>query len=165
MQDLSRIFDDKLSGGISVDKQALDSLSYELRQRKYSSDTTLTIRNIHAPVSMVEAVMLSFFYPENILFGEKIWESSAGAVYKRSNVPIPEHAIVTRKFGSAGMVFAMYQNLGSINVPLVFANHTYRKDDRDRNGLYDFDVISPILSVDRFATTILSGSPRLFYPY
>jgi hypothetical protein len=38
----------------------------------------------------------------------------------------------------------MYQNLGSINVPLVIANHMYRKDDRDRKGLYDFDVVSLI---------------------
>jgi hypothetical protein len=129
---------------MTVDKQALDSLSYELRPRKYSPDTTLTIRNIHVPVSMVTAVMLSFFYPENALFGEKIWESPKGAVYKRSNAPLPAYSIVTREFGSAGMVFATYQNLGSINVPLVFANHTYRKDDRDRNGLYNFDVISLI---------------------
>ena len=129
---------------MNVDKQALDSLAYELGPRKYSPDTTLTIHNIHVPVSMVEAVMLSFFYTENVLFGEKIWEAPEGAVYKRSNVPLPEYSIVTREFGSAGMVFAMYQNLGSIDVPLIFANHAYRKDDRDRNGLYDFEVISLI---------------------
>jgi hypothetical protein len=129
---------------MTVDKQSLNSLSYELRPRTYSPDTTLAIRNIHVPVSMVTAVMLSFFYPENVLFGERIWESPQGAIYNRSDVPLPEYSIVTREFGSVGMVFAMYQNLGSINVPLVFANHTYRKDDRDRNGLYDFDVVALI---------------------
>jgi hypothetical protein len=129
---------------MDVDKQKLDSLAYELGSRKYSSDTTLIICNIHVPVSLIDSVMLSFFYPENVLFGEKIWESSEGAVYKRSNVPIPEYFISTQEFGKAGIVFAMYQNLGSINVPLVFANHTYRKDDRDRKGLYDFQVISLI---------------------
>jgi hypothetical protein len=79
-----------------------------------------------------------------VLLGERIWESSNGAIYKRSNAPLPRYAIVTEEFGSAGIVFAAYQNLGSINLPLVFANHTYRKDDRDRGGLYDFDVISLI---------------------
>jgi hypothetical protein len=144
---------------MTVDNQTLDSLSYELRPRTYSPDTTLTIRNIYVPDSMVTAVMLSFFYPENVLFGERIWESPEGAVYKRSHVPLPDYSIVTRNFGSAGMVFAMYQNLGSINVPLVFANHTYRKDDRDRNGLYEFQVISLIeklvCNIDAKASAII----------
>jgi hypothetical protein len=129
---------------MTVDKKALDSLSYELEWREHSPNTTLIIRNIDVPVSMVESVMLSFFYPENVLLGERIWESSNGAIYKRSNVPLPDYSFVTREFGRSGIVFAAYQNLGSISVPLVFANHAYRKDDRDRNGLYDFDVISLI---------------------
>jgi hypothetical protein len=40
--------------------------------------------------------MLSFFYPENVLLGERIWESSNGAIYKRSNAPLPRYAIVTK---------------------------------------------------------------------
>jgi hypothetical protein len=86
--------------------------------------------------------MLSFFYPENILFGEKLWESPRGAIYKRSSVPLPGHSLSTKEFGKAGMIFASYQNLGSIDIPFVFANHSFRKDDRDRGGLYDFDVVS-----------------------
>lgn len=130
-----------VKSAMTVDNKVLDSLAYELEQREYSPDTNLIIRNIHVPASLIESVMLSFFYPENVLLGEKIWQSSNGAVYKRSNIPLPEYSFVTREFGSAGIVFAAYQNLGSINIPLVFANHTYRNDDRNRNGLYDFDVI------------------------
>jgi hypothetical protein len=133
-----------VKSAMTVDNKVLDSLAYELEQREYSPDTTLIIRNIHVRVSLIESVMLSFFYPENVLLGEKIWESSKGAIYKRSNIPLPEYSFVTREFGSAGIVFAAYQNLGSINIPLVFANHSYRNDDRNRNGLYDFDVISLI---------------------
>ncbi|MDR3123960.1 MAG: hypothetical protein LBU16_09320 [Treponema sp.] len=129
---------------MTVDNKAIDSLAYELERNEPSSNTTLTIRNIYVPVSLIESVMLSFFYPENVLLGEKIWESSKGAIYKRSAMPLPKHSFVTREFGSAGVVFAAYQNLGSINVPLVFANHIYRKEDRDRGGLYDFDVVSLI---------------------
>jgi hypothetical protein len=150
-----------------VDNKPLDSLAYELEWHEYSPNTTLVIRNIDVPVSLIESVMLSFFYPENVLLGEKIWESSTAAVYKRSNIPLPEYSFVTREFGSVGIVFAAYQNLGSINVPLVFANHTYRKDDRDRGGLYDFDVISLIekivCHVDAKASAILLEYFRAYW--
>ncbi|MDR1531470.1 MAG: hypothetical protein LBS62_04675 [Clostridiales bacterium] len=148
-----------VKASMTVDNHTLDSLSYELERCKHSPNTTLSIYNINVPADLIESVMLSFFYPENVLFGEKIWESSQGAIYKRSKVPLPPRSHVTKEFGSAGIVFAAYQNLGSINVPLVFANHTYRNDDRDRKGLYDFDVISLIEKlvhhVDAKASAIL----------
>jgi hypothetical protein len=129
---------------MTVDNKEIDSLAYELERSEPLSNTTLTIRNIYVPAALVESVMLSFFYPENVLLGERIWESSKGAIYKSIAKPHPEHSFVTREFGSAGIVFAAYQNLGSINMPLVFANHTYRKEDRNRGGLYYFDVVSLI---------------------
>jgi hypothetical protein len=129
---------------MTIDGRQLKSLAYELERCEKSPNTTLRIRNIWVPEELITSVMLSFFYDGNILFGEKIWEGRDGAVYKRSSVPLPAYSIKTKEFGEAGIVFAAYQNLGSINVPLVFANHRYRRDDRDRKGLYDFDVISLI---------------------
>lgn len=54
-----------------VDNKALDSLAYELEWCDQSPNATLIIRNIDVPVSLIESVMLSFFYPENVLLGEK----------------------------------------------------------------------------------------------
>jgi hypothetical protein len=153
-----------------VDNKRLDSLAYELEQCERSPDATLIIRDIHVPPALIESVMLSFFYPNNPLLGDRIWASSFGAIYKRSKRALPEYAIVTHEFGSAGIVFAAYQNLGSINLPLVFANHDFRKDDRDRGGLYDFDVISLIEKLVRHvdaraSATLLDYFRSYWYSY
>ncbi|MDR1642412.1 MAG: hypothetical protein LBT59_22205 [Clostridiales bacterium] len=132
------------SSQIIVDGKPLKSLAYELGTREYSSKTSLIIRRADVSEDLVQAVMLSFYYPENILLGEKLWENISGAIYTRSSAPLPKNSFKTPEFGAAGIIFASYQNLGSIDVPFVFANHTFRKDDRDRNGLYDFDIIELI---------------------
>jgi len=114
--------------------------------------------------------MLSFYYPENPLFGKPIWEGKSSAVYFRSSKPLPRNCLRTREFGDTGVIFAAYQALGSINVPLVFCLHSFRKDDRDRNGLYDFDVLDLIEKVAdemdaQSAAAVLEYFRRYWYSY
>jgi hypothetical protein len=161
---------DVTTAEISIDGKKLKTLAYKLEKREPSPNTTLTIRNMHVSPDLVNSVLLSFFYPENELFGEKIWESEEGAIFKRSDVPLPSRYVYTSTFGKSGIVFSSYQAAGSIDVPLVLCNHTFDKKDRDRKELYDFDVISLILtlvySIDAQASfVVLEYFKRHWYSY
>ncbi|MDR2706586.1 MAG: hypothetical protein LBC02_12465 [Planctomycetaceae bacterium] len=133
-----------ITSDLTIDGKKLKSLAYEWEECDFVKDTSLEIRNIFVSQDLLNAVMLSFYYEENILIGEKIWESTTGVIAKRSSAPLPENYITTSKFGNAGIIFASFQALGSINLPLVFCHHTFKKGDRDRSGFYDFDVIDMI---------------------
>lgn len=76
------------------------------------------------------------------MMGEKLWEGDEGAVYTRSRSPYPCDLPYTRDFGKRGAVFCAYQLLGSNPFDLVVCLHRYKKEDRERNSLYSFDVVS-----------------------
>jgi hypothetical protein len=155
---------------MSIDGSKLKTLAYLLEKREPSPNTTLTIKNMNVSAELVDAVLLSFFYPENVLFGEKIWEGGKGAIFERSDAPLPRNYVYTSTFGKTGIVFASYQAAGSINAPLVICNHTFEKRDRDRKELYDFDIISLledlVYSVDAKASfVVLEYFKRYWYSY
>ena len=50
----------------------------------------------------LKKVLLAFYYPENPLIGEKIWEGSRGAVYTRSSSPYDRGLPYTEDFGRKG---------------------------------------------------------------
>ena len=153
-----------------IDGIKLKTLAYRLEKREPSPNTTLTINNMNVSAELVDAVLLSFFYPENVLFGEKIWEGRQGAIFKRSDAPLPRHYIYTSEFGKTGIIFASYQAAGSINVPLVICNHMFEKKDRDRKALYHFDIIcllkDLVFAIDAEASFIvLEYFKRYWYAY
>ncbi|MDR1417049.1 MAG: hypothetical protein LBJ57_06490 [Prevotellaceae bacterium] len=136
-----------ITSDLIIDDKKLKSLAYELEKQNFTKNTSLEIRNIFVSPGLIDTVMLSFYYEENILLGEKIWEGSNGVIAKRSAAPLPKNYIATRGFGDRGIIFASFQALGTINIPLVFCHHTFKKGDRDRNGLYDFDVVQLVESL------------------
>lgn len=69
------------------------------------------------------------------------WEERKGAVYTRNCNPYPEGLPYTHDFGRRGDVFCAYQLLGSNQFDLVGCLHRYKKEDRERNSLYTFDVV------------------------
>lgn len=132
---------DVTTAELKVDGHSLQSLAYAIaREPACRPDTELRI----APFQdreLLNAVLLSFYYPGNPLFGEPIWESRSCAVYHRSNMPKPAGYPGTTDDWGTGIVFAGYQALGSFRNPLIFCRHDARQTDRDRRHFFRMDVV------------------------
>lgn len=129
---------------VQIDDRALKFLAYQIwHSQAEASDTVLYLYpfNDH---DLLDSVLLSFYYPSNLLLGEKIWESSEVAVYFRSQKPKPYYYPSTYSLGGQGIIFAAYQALGSFPYPLVFCLHRFRLSDRERSSFYEMDVIKVI---------------------
>lgn len=137
-----------VTADINVDRQQLKSLAYKVgKTSTASTDTLLRISPFHDS-ELLESVLLSFYYPSNPLFGEKIYETSDCAVYLRSKAQKPRgYPATTTGSRGQGIVFASYQALGSFQYPLVFCLHDYRHNDRDRNSFFQMDVVRLIQRV------------------
>lgn len=127
---------------LQIEERVLKSLAYSLSERTdpVRADTVLRLSSFHDH-EVFESVRLGFFYPENPLFGEEIWRSENGAVYKRSRHVKPSHFPVTSDLEGSGMFFTGYQVRGSIPVPLIFCLHYHRDTDRDRRDFFRVDLI------------------------
>ncbi|MEA1967803.1 MAG: hypothetical protein U9N77_06255 [Thermodesulfobacteriota bacterium] len=151
-----------------VDERSLKSLAYNVqRNRKKRTDTVLSIFPFN-DISLLHTVLLSFYYPENPLLGEKIWESSGSAIFFRSTTEKPDGYPSTYGDRGQGIIFAGYQAQGSFQHPMVFCLHDYQHDDRERGSFYRMDVIKIIqmvssrLSPDA-STVVLHALKRRWY--
>jgi hypothetical protein len=132
---------------LKVDGRDLRSLAYDIAHcPHHSADTELTIEPF-CDSDILDAALLSFFFPANPLLGAEIWSGPSGAVYFRSQRPKPYYFPATYDSRGAGIVFAGFQALGSFAHPLVFCLHNYRSSDRERNDFYMMDVVKTILRV------------------
>ncbi len=134
---------------IKIDRKNVPSLAYHLwKHRRSQRDTILALYPfLPEDYEVLQAVLSSFFYPGNPLFGEEIWSDGANAVYHRSAEPKPRHFPSTYDGGGPGIIYAGYQALGSFSFPLVVAQHRFRKPDRERNSFFKMDVINVLQSV------------------
>jgi hypothetical protein len=102
----------------------------------------LSLHPFVGPDSVVlESALLSFYYPENPLFGREIWSNASAAVFHRSPRAKPVHFPSTCGHDGSGIVFAGFQALGSFPFPLIVAQHDFRFHDRERNAFYQMDVV------------------------
>lgn len=125
-----------------IDNQKVFMLSYELSEKENENLSRLTLSNIdESQFKLFKTTIDSFYYPENKILGEKIWEDSKCAVYTRSHYNIPNEFPKTFDFDSKGAVFCTYQMLGTNPFDLVVCLHNFKKEDRERDALYSFDVI------------------------
>jgi hypothetical protein len=155
---------------VTVDGCNLKTLAYDISQQKNYSDATMLTISPFNNQPMLDAVMLSFYYPGNPLLGKKIWSNSTAAVYHRSSTPTPRGYPKTSKAHGPGIIFAGFQALGSIPHPLVFCLHNYRHDDRERNFFFLMDVISIIKTIvskmpPTAAKALLENLQRHWYAY
>lgn len=132
---------------IEIEGRAIDSLAY-LVWDNLSSLSTKT-KMIISPFSSKDkdyftSALYSFYYEDNPLFGEKIWESVHGAIYTRSKVEKPPYYPKTYEYDGKGIIFARYQAMGSFPLPLIFCSHNTGVSDRERSTFYRMDVISLI---------------------
>lgn len=133
-----------ITSHLEVDHRPLKSLAYHVWRDESESPDTLLCLYPFFDEKLLETVVLSFYSPNNALFGEKIWESAEGAIYTRSKKPKPFGYPVTSDDVGPGIVFAGYQALGSFRHPLIFCLHRSRHNDRERNSFYRMHVVDLI---------------------
>ena len=76
---------------------------------------------------MFKIALKSFYYPENELLGEKIWENCDGAVYTRSKTQYDCELPYNYDFGRKGIVFAAIKFADQIHLIWSFACTTLNK--------------------------------------
>lgn len=129
---------------LRVDNRALTSLAYQVRRLNAPCrDTVLTITPFDDH-HLLKTVLLSFYYPENPLFGEPIWVGADAAIHFRSAAEKPRGYPSTYDNSGPGIIFAAYQALGSFHYPLIVSLHTFRMNDRERSNFFSMDVVKII---------------------
>jgi hypothetical protein len=161
-----------ITGDIEVDNRRLTTLAYKvIKKTTVRKDTVLRIYPFQQnDMPVLESALLSFFYEENPLFGEKILDSPEVAVFHRSKIPKPYYYPSTYNYSGEGIIFAGYQALGSFKYPLIFCHHRFRLDDRERNSFYKMDIVKVINEVvnhisPEAAVKILYIFKNLWYRY
>ncbi|MFH0726375.1 MAG: hypothetical protein V2B19_08520 [Pseudomonadota bacterium] len=129
---------------LKIDGCDLKSLAYNIWRRKDPLPDTVMCISPFTDGALLNTVLLSFYYPDNPLFGEKIWESPGAAVYFRSTESKPINYPCTYDDPGPGIIFAGYQALGSFQYPLIFCLHHFRFNDRERNSFFRMDVVRVI---------------------
>lgn len=135
----------------TIDQKKAEMLAYEIQTVDFQSKSMLRLSPISGDeYQLFKNVILSFFYYGNPLLGEKIWEDSIGAVYYCNENAYRSPLPYTIDFGRKGTVFCSYQLLGSNPFGLSVCLHTYKKADRERKTLYNFDVIQVFETLSRY---------------
>ena len=131
-----------------IDGKTVEMLAYRITCVENLQGSRLEIQNFSLEdYNLFLAIQDSFYFPQNNMFGKKIWESDIGAVFERSDKPIHENLPQTHKYGKKGAVFCAYQMLGTNPFPLVFCLHDYDRLDRERKSLHAFEVNNIILKI------------------
>ncbi len=123
---------------------------YKKKNRKDDGHTKLTLSGI-IPYDqnkiVLEEALLDFYYPENPLFGKKIFENEKIGIYERSDMPIPCHS--TTYYEIKGILFRKYLARGRLPFPIIVClnelNEKYydigsilnKEEGRDRNTYSD----------------------------
>ena len=132
----------------TIDRESVKMMAYNIWDVTNTEGSVLEIQNIsEKEYNIFLDVMDSFYYPENRLFGKKLWADSKGALFTRSTIPISDNLPITYREGKKGAVFCGYQMLGTASFPYVFCLHDYAKIDRERSTLYDYEVIDVVLNL------------------
>lgn len=134
-----------------IDVTNVDMLAYEIENIQTVSGSKLVIGDVDLKAySVFVSVLESFYFPENNYMGEKIWTSEECAIYYYSKKDIDYNLPITREYGKKGVVFCGFQMLGTNPFGLVVCLHKYKKEDRERRGLYSFEVIDVFEDVCRY---------------
>jgi len=127
----------------------LKQLAYNVEEGlPYKEETVLEIGNFSSiNDSLLDAVILGFFYPENPLIGSLIYESKYAAIYERSKALKPEYYPTSFETTGDGIIFIGYQARGEFVKPLVICNHRFKTPDRERNDLYLGTVLDMLIDL------------------
>jgi len=74
----------------NIDGKDVCMLGYEVTEREDDGWTKLTVCNVpRSNYGVLQEALLEFFYPQNPLFGEKLYETEQYSIYSRSDVKVP----------------------------------------------------------------------------
>ncbi|MBO4369635.1 MAG: hypothetical protein J5803_06010 [Desulfovibrio sp.] len=134
-----------------IDGQEVEMLGYALeKDLPDAKKTKLLLANVtDSDMNVFRVCLLSFYYPENPILGQVLWESAYGAVSLRSTYPIDPQLPCVSEFGRKGAVFCGYQMLGTNPFDLVVCLHAYDQRDRERKHLYSFDIVDVFKDISR----------------
>ena len=137
----------------TIDSTPVKMLAYKISSIERTNETKLILNNVsEADYGLFQDIIDSFFFPENPIMGKRIWQGKEGAVFLRSKIPIRDNLPVTKEFGSKGAVFCGFQLLGTNPFDLVVCLHRYKKQDRERRGLYSFEIIDVFEEIVRYVS-------------
>ena len=130
-----------------IDGKVLKQLAYNIEDGlEYSPETILTIDNFtEEDAALLENVVLGFYYPENPLIGNLIFENEYAAIYERSNIPKPKNFALSFDMNGDGIIFIGLQARGEFVKPLVICNHRFKTPDRERNYIFHGTVLDVLI--------------------
>lgn len=125
----------------SIDDKDIEMLAYNLMAKEFSNSSCLELSPVtENDFQVFEDTMNSFYYPENPLIGETIFEGKNASVYLCNTDNYNFGMPYTYDFQRKGAVFCANQLRGSNPFGLVVCLNKYKQKDRERNTLYDFEV-------------------------
>lgn len=136
---------------MQIDDKAMTSLAYNLFESDaIKQHTTLKIYSFSkSDYEIFLSALYTFYYKENPLLGEILYDNEYCAVHYRSKLVKPIEFPISYDSKGDGIVFGSYQALGSFEFPLVFCLHTYKQEDRDRDFFSKVDIINILVGVTR----------------
>ena len=126
----------------TLDGQTISMLAYEIARRPPVKQSRLDLSPLSSQdFSLLKTAVHGFCYPENPLLGAELWRDESGAVYELGQGAYDSGLPFTFKYGRKGPVFCNYQLRGSSPFRLAVCLHEYNDNDRDRQELYEFDIV------------------------
>ena len=127
-----------------IDGKNVQMLAYDLIESEINiPKSELILQGLsNEDFDIFKIALKSFYYPENELLGEKIWENWDVAVYTRSKAQYDYELPYNYNFGRKGIVFCGYQIRGSNPFDLVVCLHDFEQNDRERDSLLEMEVVT-----------------------
>ena len=123
----------------TIDRANVRMLGYVYGRVKDDGITELKLSNIPRKYErLIKEGLLHFFYKENPLFGEKLYESERGVIFRNSGHRIP--AIREPEF--YGILYVHCLARGRLPFPLfIQVNSQVSADSRKRSDLCQYDIL------------------------
>ena len=126
--------------------EEVEMLGYYLQDREDDGWTVLKINGLSGrEIALKDEAVLSFYYPENPLFGSKLAEGEQYAIYKRSSVRIPCKDYVE----IPGILYCNYLARGRLPIDLVILIKQNMRESDSRNRKV-FDTYNSIILLNSF---------------
>jgi hypothetical protein len=133
----------------TIDGKPLKQLAYNVTEgNPHSAETILTIQPFsEEEAGLLEEVVLGFYFPENPLFGNCIFENEYVAVYERSKQRKPASMPIGLRLHGEGIIYICFQARGGFDIPIVICNHRFETESRDRHEIYLGTILDMLIDI------------------
>lgn len=125
-----------------IDQRDVSCMAYDITEQEDLPGAILELSGVSKEqYDTFLSSLNDFYYPENPVFGEKIYADTNYAIYGTANISGRMHR--------CGRLYVGYQYRNYLSIPLIICNHHYKVpgDDRDREMLCRHDQRTCILRV------------------